>query len=132
MKFHVAVNLERMGNSADMRAVRDNEADRQLALDAIRLLPRQFENPFRNAGGVTNGFPARTPLSELEGREQYDPAMLDEDRLFGTPNRGIAKVRKYQALGVDAFINYASMDLDPDAQKRSMRLFCDEVIPAFQ
>ena len=49
-------------------AVWDNDADRQRALDAIRLVLGQFENLFRNAGDVTNGFPAQIPLAELEGR----------------------------------------------------------------
>ncbi|MEM9498750.1 MAG: LLM class flavin-dependent oxidoreductase [Pseudomonadota bacterium] len=112
-------------------AVWDNDADRQRALDAIRLVLGQFENLFRNAGGVANGFPAQIPLSELEGREQYDPAMLEENLLFGTPDTVVEKLKKYEALGVDEFIYYASMGLDPDAQKRSMRLFCDHVMPAF-
>lgn len=113
-------------------AVWDNDADRQRALDAIRLVLGQFENLFRNAGGVTNGFPAQIPLAELEGREQYDPAMLEENLLFGTPETVIAKLKKYEALGVDEFIYYASMGLDMEAQKRSLKLFCDDVMPAFQ
>ena len=35
------------------------------------------------------------------------------------------------ALGVDEFIYYASLDLGLPEQKRSMELFCNEVIPAF-
>lgn len=113
-------------------AVWDNDADRQRALDAIRLVLGQFENLFRNAGGVTNGFPAQIPLAELEGREQYDPSMLEENLLFGTPDTVIAKLKQYEALGVDEFIYYASMGLDHDAQKRSLRMFCNEVMPEFR
>ncbi|MEM8581664.1 MAG: LLM class flavin-dependent oxidoreductase [Pseudomonadota bacterium] len=113
-------------------AVYGNEADRQRALDAIRLVLGQFENLFRNAGGVANGFPQQIPLNELEGREQYDPDMLEENLLFGSPDTVVEKLRRYEALGVDEFIYYASMGLDQDAQKRSMKLFCDEVMPAFQ
>ena len=112
-------------------AVYDNDADRQKAIDAIRLVLGQFENLFRNAGGVANGFPAQIPLEELAGREQYDPDMLEENLLFGSPDTVIEKLKKYEALGVDEFIYYASMGLDLDAQKRSMKLFCDEVVPAF-
>lgn len=112
-------------------AVYDNDADRQKALDAIRLVLGQFENLFRNAGDVVNGFPKQIPLEELAGREQYDPAMLEENLLFGSPDTVIEKLKRYEALGVDAFIYYASMGLDLDAQKRSMKLFCDEVMPAF-
>jgi len=32
---------------------------------------------------------------------------------------------------VDEYIYYASMGLDMDAQKRSLQLFIDEVMPAF-
>ncbi|WP_371225400.1 LLM class flavin-dependent oxidoreductase [Roseovarius sp. 2305UL8-3] len=113
-------------------AVYDNAADRQRALDAIRLVLGQFENLFRNAGDVHNGFPKQIPLDQLDGREQYDPAMLEENLLFGSPDEVIEKLKRYQALGVDEFIYYASMGLDLEAQKRSMELFCDRVMPAFQ
>ena len=80
-------------------AVYDNAADRQKALDAIRLVLGQFENLFRNAGGVQDGFPKQIPLEELEGREQYDPAMLEENLLFGSPDQVIEKLKRYEALG---------------------------------
>ena len=110
----------------------DNEADRQQALAAIRRLLSQFENLFRNAGDVINGFPAALPLDQIEGREQYDPAMLEENLMFGTPETAIAKLKQYPALGVNEFIYYASMGLDLEAQKRSLKMFCDEVIPEFK
>jgi alkanesulfonate monooxygenase SsuD/methylene tetrahydromethanopterin reductase-like flavin-dependent oxidoreductase (luciferase family) len=113
-------------------AVYDNDADRQHALDAIRLVLGQFENLFRNAGDVVNGFPKQIPLEELEGREQFDPLMLEENLLFGSPETVIEKLKRYEALGVDEFIYYASLGMDPDAQIRSMKLFCEEVMPAFK
>jgi alkanesulfonate monooxygenase SsuD/methylene tetrahydromethanopterin reductase-like flavin-dependent oxidoreductase (luciferase family) len=58
--------------------------------------------------------------------------MLEENLLFGSPDTVIEKLKRYDALGVDAFVYYASMGLDLETQKRSMKLFCDEVIPAFQ
>jgi alkanesulfonate monooxygenase SsuD/methylene tetrahydromethanopterin reductase-like flavin-dependent oxidoreductase (luciferase family) len=109
----------------------DNAADRQEALDAIRRLLSQFENLFRNSGNVVNGFPASIPLDELDGREQYDPAMLEENLLFGTSETVIQKLKRYQALGVSDFIYYASMGLSHAAQKRSLRMFCAEVMPEF-
>ncbi len=110
----------------------DNNSDRQGALDAIRTVLSQFENLFRNAGDVHNGFPASIPLDQLTGREQYDPAMLEENLMFGTPETVIGKLRRYQELGVSEFIYYASMGLGLEAQKRSLKMFCDEVIPEFQ
>ncbi|WP_138933239.1 LLM class flavin-dependent oxidoreductase [Roseovarius arcticus] len=112
--------------------VYDNAADRDAGLKAIRTLLGQFENLFCNTGDVVNGFPKQIPLSELEGREQYDPAMLEENLMFGSPETCIAKLKRYEALGANEFIYYASMGLDHEAQQRSLRMFCQDVIPAFQ
>lgn len=110
----------------------DNETDRQDALNSIRRLLSQFENLFRNSGDVINGFPASIPLDELEGREQYDPAMLEENLMFGSPDTAVQKLKRYKALGVNEFIYYASMGLSHEAQQRSLRMFCKEVMPEFK
>ena len=137
-KKHLHEAIEKANNGfqptfAMMRhaAVYDNEADRDEALRAIRTVLGQFENLYRNLGDVENGFPKQIPLNELEGREQYEPSMLEENLLFGSPETVIGKLQKYQNLGVDEFIYYASMGMDMAAQKRSLKLFCDEVMPAF-
>ena len=57
--------------------------------------------------------------------------MLHDNLLFGTPEEVIAKLQQYRALGVDAFVYYASLGLGMREQKRSLQLFCDEVMPAF-
>jgi len=113
-------------------ALYKNQADRDLAVNAITRVLGQFENLYRNLGDVKNGFPKEIPLHELEGREQYDPAMLEETLMFGSPDTVVKKLKRYQKLGVDEFIYYASMGLDHAAQKRSLRMFCNEVIPEFR
>ena len=113
-------------------AVYDNQADKDEAIRAIQTVLGQFENLFRNMDDVYNGFPKKIPLDELQGREQFQPDMLEENLLFGSPDTVIQKLKRYEALGVDEFIYYASMGMDMAAQKRSMKLFCDEVIPAFR
>ena len=112
-------------------AVYDNDTSQQTAMDAIRGVLGQFENLMRQIGTVSNGFPNPVELESLEGREQYDPGMLEENLMFGRPDQVIDKLKRYQQLGVDEFIYYASMGLDPAEQKKSMKLFIDEVMPAF-
>jgi alkanesulfonate monooxygenase SsuD/methylene tetrahydromethanopterin reductase-like flavin-dependent oxidoreductase (luciferase family) len=51
--------------------------------------------------------------------------------MFGTPDEVIAKLKPYEALGVDQFTYYASLGLGHKEQKRSLELFCKDVIPAF-
>ena len=138
-KKHLDFAVEKADNGfrptfAMMRhaAVYDNQNDRDEAIRAIQTVLGQFENLFRNMDDVHNGFPKTIPLDELQGREQYQPDMLEENLLFGSPDTVIEKLKQYDALGVNEFIYYASMGMDMDAQKRSMKLFCNEVIPAFQ
>ena len=121
------------GRFAMMRhaAVYDTEADRQAALSSVRHVLGQFGNLMMQKGEVVNGFPERVPLEELEGNVRVDPAMLEENLMFGDPATVIAKLRRYEALGVDAFVYYASMGLDMERQKRSLGLFIDAVMPAF-
>ena len=109
----------------------DDDDGREAALSAVRRVLGQFEGLMRGTGEVVDGFPRRVELDELEGREQYEPAMLETNLLFGRPDEVVAKLRRYEALGVDAFIYYASYGLARDRQAKALRLFCDEVMPAF-
>ncbi len=122
------------GTFAMMRhtAVYANAADRSAAIAAIRNVLAQFGNLMMKRGRVDNGFTEPIPFAALEGNVRVDPDMLEENLMFGSPEQVIAKLQAYQMLGVDAFIYYASMGLGMNEQKRSMELFCREVIPAFQ
>ena len=112
-------------------AVYDNAADSIVPIRAVQAVLSQFENLYKNLGDVQNGFPASIELKELENREEYNPAMLQENLMFGTPEEVIAKLRRYKALGVDQFTYYASMGLGRREQTRSLELFINEVMPAF-
>ncbi len=121
------------GTFALMRhtAVYGNEDDRTQCVSAIRNVLGKFGNLMMKKGDVINGFPESVPFEELEGNVRVDPKMLEENLMFGSPERVIEKLKAYEALGVDAFIYYASMGLDMDVQKRSMELFINEVMPEF-
>ena len=97
---------------------------------AMRQLS-QFENLFKNLGDVKEGFPMPTEFSQLTNRDEYNPNMLRENLMFGTPDEVIEKLRLYEDIGVDQFIYYSSLGLDLTLQKRSLELFIKEVIPAF-
>jgi alkanesulfonate monooxygenase SsuD/methylene tetrahydromethanopterin reductase-like flavin-dependent oxidoreductase (luciferase family) len=119
------------GTFALMRhtAVYDNEDDRAATLGSIRNVLGQFGNLMMKKGDVNNGFPEQVPFEELEGNVRVEPKMLEENLMFGSPDQVIAKLKAYEALGVDSFIYYASMGLDMEVQKRSMDLFINEVMP---
>ncbi len=112
-------------------ALYEDAAGREAAIKAIQRVLGQFENLFRNPGDVNNGFPKQIPLEELTDREQHKAEMLEENLMFGSPEDVIAKLRRYEVLGVDEFIYYASMGLGHKEQKCSQELFCNEVMPVF-
>ncbi|KRO89671.1 MAG: luciferase [Rhodobacter sp. BACL10 MAG-121220-bin24] len=112
-------------------AVYEKTSDWMVPVHAAQRQLSQFENLFKNMDNVTNGFPKGIPLNQLGNRAEYDPEMLSQNLMFGTPEQIISKLKLYQELGVDEFIYYASLGLGIAEQKKSMELFCSEVIPAF-
>lgn len=112
-------------------AVYDNDEDRASTMNSIRNVLGQFGNLMMKKGDVVNGFPEKVPFDELEGNVRVEPKMLEENLMFGSPETVINKLKKYEALGVDAFIYYASMGQEMNVAKRSLNLFINEVMPEF-
>ena len=113
-------------------AVYETKSDAEIYVSAIQKILGQFENLFKNLDDVENGFPKAIDLKDLQNRDEYDSLMLQENLMFGTPDEVISKLKRYENLGVDNFIYYASMGLGHQEQKKSLKLFCNEVIPAFK
>ncbi len=109
-----------------------SQKDAELFLNSLKRAAGQFENLFRGEGGVENGFPAEINLASLVHRAEYDSEMLRTNLMFGTPEEIVAKLKRYEALGVDNFIYYASYGLPMERQRESMKLFVSEVMPAFR
>ena len=103
----------------------------ELPVNAVISQSARFENRLKNLGGVKDGFPEAVDLSELGNRAEYAPALLRENLMFGTPEEVIEKLKRYDALGVDYFNYSANFGLPLAEQKKSLRLFIDEVMPAF-
>ena len=106
-------------------------ADGDAIVNAIIRQGRQFENLFRNLAPVVDGFPQEPDLSLLTNQAEYVPENLMANLILGAPDEVIAKLKPYEALGVDYFCYNAAYGLPLDVQKRSLRLFIDEVMPAF-
>jgi alkanesulfonate monooxygenase SsuD/methylene tetrahydromethanopterin reductase-like flavin-dependent oxidoreductase (luciferase family) len=100
-------------------------------VNSLKRVAGQFENLFRELGTVENGFPEEIDLASLAHRAEYDSTMLRTNLMFGTPEEVIAKLKRYEALGVDDFIYYASYGLPMDLRQKSLKLFIEEVMPAF-
>ena len=113
-------------------AVYDKSEDWPMYVDAVTNVSGIFENLFKQLGEVKNGFADPVDLKALANREEYDREAMHRDLIFGTPDEVIAKLKPYEDLGVDNFFYRASFGLPHDVQKRSLQLFIDEVMPAFE
>ncbi len=111
-------------------AVWKNEAEADVFIRSVQRQSGQFENLFKQLGAVDNGFAESIDLASLAHRDEYRPETLRENLLFGNPDEVIQKLRQYEALGTD-FLYCASYGAPIEAQKRSLQLFIDEVMPAF-
>ena len=112
-------------------AVYDRPDEWEVPIAAARRQMGRFENLFKNLGGVKEGFPEEIDLEKLDSRQEFDIASLRQNLMFGTPDEVIAKLKPYEALGVDHFTYCASYGLGFKQQKRSLELFIKEVMPAF-
>ena len=92
---------------------------------------RRFENLFRNAGGVRNGFPEPVAFEVIANRGEYGPEALRENLVFGTPEEVVEKLRLYEEAGVDQFCYSAVSGIPFEFQRRSLELFIEEVMPRF-
>jgi alkanesulfonate monooxygenase SsuD/methylene tetrahydromethanopterin reductase-like flavin-dependent oxidoreductase (luciferase family) len=111
--------------------VYERKEDWEMPVKVAQRQLGQFENLFKNLGDVKNGFPKEVDLSTIANRKEYDPQMLHNNMMFGTPDEIITKLQAYQDAGVDEFIYYASLGLGHKEQKTSLKLFINEVMPAF-
>ena len=93
---------------------------------------RYFENLFKNIGKVREGFPEAVSLESVANRADYDEKNIREAMMFGTPDEVVDKLKLYRDVGVDQFCYGASFGLPYEAQKRSLELFIEKVMPKFQ
>jgi alkanesulfonate monooxygenase SsuD/methylene tetrahydromethanopterin reductase-like flavin-dependent oxidoreductase (luciferase family) len=92
---------------------------------------RRFENLFRNIGVVEDGFPEPAAWEQIASRDDYRPETIRDSLVFGTPEQVVARLRDYEAVGVDQFCYGASFGLPHDFAVRSLELFITEVMPDF-
>lgn len=111
-------------------AIWHDEREADLYIRSVQRQAGQFENLFRQLGPVDNGFAERVDLDTIGERDNYKPATLRENLMFGTPDEVIAKLKRYEELGTD-FMYCASYGAPIEAQKRSLQRFIDDVMPAF-
>lgn len=90
-----------------------------------------FDSLFAETGGVVNGFAAPADPAVAARLPQYQPDMVRDSMVLGTPDEVVAKLREYEAVGVDQFCYGANYGLPHAVARRSLELFITHVMPHF-
>ena len=83
-----------------------------MPVDAMAVWSARFGNLFATSGTVKNGFVPPVDLAEIKSRDNFNARELSENLMFGTPEEVRAKLKGYEALGVDTFLYFTSFGLD--------------------
>lgn len=90
-----------------------------------------FATWFRNEKPVRQGFIEPPDDEELAAMSMYDPEVLREALVIGTPDTVIERLRRYEAMGYDQYSLWIDNGMPFEAKRKSLQLFIDEVMPAF-
>jgi flavin-dependent trigonelline monooxygenase, oxygenase component len=111
--------------------VYDRPEDARIAIDASINYGLAFDSLFAETAGVVNGFAAPTDPSRAAQLPNYQPDMVRDGMVIGTPEEVVAKLRDYEAVGVDQFCYGANFGLPHAFARRSLELFITQVMPHF-
>ncbi|HLU06086.1 MAG TPA: LLM class flavin-dependent oxidoreductase, partial [Woeseiaceae bacterium] len=111
--------------------VYENPDDWKIPVEASMMYGRHFENLFHNVGSVKNGFTEAVDYATVANRDEYNPANIRRNMLFGTPDEIIEKLQIYEAAGVDVLCLGVGFGLPWRVNVRSLELFIERVMPHF-
>ncbi len=111
--------------------VYENPADWEVPVKLSIDYGRSFENLFHNIGTVDNGFPEKVSYDTVVNRGNYDPEVVREAMLFGTPDEIVEKLHAYEAAGVDEMVLGVCFNTPFEMQKKTIELMVREVMPEF-
>jgi len=111
--------------------VLDRSEDARIPIDASIAYGLAFDSLFAETAGVVNGFAAPADVAAAAQRPNYQPDMVRDGMVMGTPEEVVARLRDYQAVGVDQFCYGANFGLPHAVARRSLELFITKVMPHF-
>lgn len=103
----------------------------KVGVNGIRNWYSHFQGWVRNNQTPVNGL--CQPISEAELNEMPDfaPEVLRKNVMIGTPNEVVARLKHYEELGYDEYSFWNDNSLSHAQKKKSLELFIEQVIPAF-
>lgn len=111
--------------------VSDGPADTQRLVEDLSAFYCAFGAWFLNERPVSQGFmEPLTPEERAEARH-FSPEAIARNLVIGEPDAVIARLKTYQAMGVDQFSVWIDSGISHERKRKSLDLFVRHVMPAF-
>ena len=86
---------------------------------------------FKNERPIEQGLIKELSEEEMAKIEMYSPANMLANNVVGTPQEVIARLKHYESLGYDEYSFWIDSGMSFEKKRRSLELFIDQVMPAF-
>ncbi|MCI1262797.1 MAG: LLM class flavin-dependent oxidoreductase [Tetrasphaera jenkinsii] len=101
------------------------------AAEAISRFYRTFSSWAFGKTPPTNGFLPPAPLEQFAERPEFELEAIHTSAMIGTPEQVIERIRYYGELGVDEYSYWIDNSMSHEEKLASLKLFCEQVVPAF-
>lgn len=112
--------------------VHDTPDGWQVGVNGIRNWYSYFQSWFRNDQSPVDGFCQPIEQAELDEMADFASETLRDNLMIGTPDQIVERLKYYQELGLDEYSFWSDNSLSHEEKKKSLQLFIDQVVPAFQ
>ena len=112
--------------------VAEDAADAERLAQDLSQFYCQFGAWFQNKKAVHQGILEPLTEAEIEAMPQYAPEKIRQNLVIGEADEVIARLKTYEAQGCDQYSIWIDSGLSHQRKKKSLQLFIDKVMPAFQ
>ena len=86
---------------------------------------------FKNERPIEQGLIEKLTDEEMAGLEMYSPENMRKNSVIGSPEEVIARIKFCEDLGYDEYSYWIDSSMDFETKKKSLELFIEKVMPAF-
>jgi len=111
--------------------VAETEAEITRGARDLSVFYNVFGAWFKNDRPVINARIEPPSEQEMAANEMFSPENMRNNHVVGTPDQVIKRLKHYESLGYDEYSVWMDNAMPFERKKKFLRLFIDEVMPAF-
>ena len=111
--------------------VAKTEAELMKGSAALQKFFLYFGKWFKAEAPIKNGFIEPITQAEIDAQPNLAPEVMRKNCLVGTPAEVIARLKSYEEMGYTQFSIWLDSAMTYEEKRDSLKLFIDEVMPAF-